>query len=1794
MLNSEANGQQDSFNCKKCAKEDTERMVQCDSCDGWFHYDCVGVDDSIEEMDWMCCSCTNAQKSKTLEISKQHNQKEPKSFDKAEGKVININDEISTMHLTNGNKNAKKGTPATCSATFAYQHDRSCLATQKICMSKQLNTEWPTTSARATADETIADKQKQLKLWMLEEQKKLDEQYLQKKFELMSFSDIQNYNSTPQNLRNAPTASQLAARQAIPRELPNFNGNPEEWPLFISAFENTTRIAGYSDEENLYRLQACLKGRAREIVKHKLLLPAMVPEIVKTLRMCFGRPDYILEVVVEKARKFPAPKENLRAMIDYGLLVQDICSVIESCHLDEHLSNPMLVKELVNKLSNHYKLSWAMHPKDQSKPALKVFSEWLYNIATAASEVVPYSSAATTASVNAHFPAELQKKQCFACTERDHKLPMCTKFKNMDLNEKWNLVKTEKLCRQCLNKHKQRCAQNKLCGVNDCRYKHHPLLHRHCNSTSVSFPTHHVPQNESIRSEAFNSHTNSDEYDRPFFRILPVSIHSENSSIDTFAFLDEGSSVTLLDKDLFESLQLKGVSDPLCLSWTGDTKRAEDGSMRTSLQITGTLNDKKYTLNNVRTVENLGLPTQTVNAQALIKKFPQLKGIPLQSYTNATPKLLIGSDNWHLAMPLKAREGKTWQPIASKSRLGWAVQGGSRYTQKHQFLNVHTCECQQRLIELHDEVKEHFSLEASETKSISSKEDTRALSILESTCKKRDAKFETGLLWKSDIVQLPESYNTAYRRLMCLRKKFRNDPGLEEAMQQQINNLISKGYARKLTKEESSVQNGKIWYLPIFIARNPNKPEKLRLVWDAAAKSQGVSLNNFLLSGPDLLNPLFDVLINFRVGRIAVCGDIAEMFHQINVQHEDMHVQRFLWKSRSDVLDQPSEYVMQALTFGMNCAPCIAHYVRNKNASEFQQTYPRAVEAITKYHYVDDFIDSVNSEEDAIELALQVKIIHSAASFHVRNWACNSKAVLSKVLDSQELDKKNISLCSTEKVLGMFWDSSADTFRYVFRFVKLQRNVILEEVTPTKREVLQVLMSIFDPMGYLLCYTISLKILLQDIWRSGIGWDEEVNEFLLPKWLDWKNIIQCITNLEIPRCFSPFYLEAKNVQLHTFADAGEYAYAAVSYLRFEYYDRIAVSLVAARSKVAPLSPLSIPRLELQAAVLAVRLCNKIAKALRISISKTLFWTDSKTVLQWLRMDPRKFQQFVMHRVGEILENSNPDQWNWVPSKSNPADLATKPLTQTNVDLWFNGPPYLKENVDSWPKSKTLTKVSDTDELKRPFFYIEKRENNDFMLNVEYFSDWRRLYRAVATFLLYIKRLYNIVKQKNHRIQLSSSFIADAKTILIKYAQQSEFSRDITQLTNKGLVEKSSKLIDLNPYIDREGLLRSRSRAEFLITEDVIVLPNKHHVTYLIVRNYHTKYHHVSHETVINTIRGKYYIPKLRILYKSVRKLCQFCRNKDVMPLVPQMAPLPRARLAAFQLPFTYVGIDYFGPFYVTVHRRKEKRWGVIFTCLTLRAVHIEVAHTLDASSCMLCLQNFMARRGTPREIYTDNGTNFRCAEKLLTEMQKRIDYTEIIRKYDDIKWFFNPPAAPHMGGAWERLVRSIKTILLAIFPSFNFNEETIRSSMCEVEFIINSRPLTFVSLESRDDEALTPNHLLIGSSGGQKPTGDPNSEIRQQWQQAQAFANHFWKRWVKEYAPNLSRRSKWFAKQRPIETGDVVIIVDENLPRNSWPKGIILSTIKASDGQVRRATVKTATGVYERPAAKIAVLDIGK
>ncbi|XP_062703145.1 uncharacterized protein LOC115264088 [Aedes albopictus] len=321
---------------------------------------------------------------------------------------------------------------------------------------------------------------------------------------------------------------------------------------------------------------------------------------------------------------------------------------------------------------------------------------------------------------------------------------------------------------------------------------------------------------------------------------------------------------------------------------------------------------------------------------------------------------------------------------------------------------------------------------------------------------------------------------------------------------------------------------------------------------------------------------------------------------------------------------------------------------------------------------------------------------------------------------------------------------------------------------------------------------------------------------------------------------------------------------------------------------------------------------------------------------------------------------------------------------------------------------------------------------------------------------------------------------------------------------------------------------------------------------LLLKDLHCKLLHANNEAVVNEARQRYYIAHLRTQVRRVSKECQMCKIRNAQPSIPRMAPLPSARLSSYVRPFTYCGLDYFGPLLVKVNRSHVKRWVAIFTCLTIRAVHVEVIHTLSTESCIKGVRRFISRRGSPAEIYSDNATCFHGADRLLREQINKGLAAEFTST--QTSWKFIPPGTPHMGGAWERLVRSIKVALATLQDgSQKLDDESLLTFLAEAEGIVNCRPLTYLPLDSIEQEALTPNHFLLGSSSGVRlpivQTDNEVSLLKGSWTAIQKYLDIFWRRWTREYLPTLTKRTKWFGDVKPVQPGDLVLIMD-------YPQGV--------------------------------------
>ena len=271
-------------------------------------------------------------------------------------------------------------------------------------------------------------------------------------------------------------------------------------------------------------------------------------------------------------------------------------------------------------------------------------------------------------------------------------------------------------------------------------------------------------------------------------------------------------------------------------------------------------------------------------------------------------------------------------------------------------------------------------------------------------------------------------------------------------------------------------------------------------------------------------------------------------------------------------------------------------------------------------------------------------------------------------------------------------------------------------------------------------------------------------------------------------------------------------------------------------------------------------------------------------------------------------------------------------------------------------------------------------------------------------------------------------------------------------------------------------------------------------------------------------------------------------------------------------------------------------WGCLFTCLTTRAVHLELAYGLDTDSFLCALDNFKACRGTPKIIYSDNGTNFVGAKRELAECLQRLDQSKIQGNLtlQEIEWKFNPPAAPHFGGSWERLFQSAKRALESVMHHQSFTDQSLSTALKQVEHLLNSRPLTYVSVDPTAPEPLTPHHLLLGRANPNIPPEifEPRDLNRKQrWRVVQAVAEQFWCRWMTEYLPGITERRKWTEENRNLSVGDIVLVIDSATPRGQWPLGLVKEVIAGVDGIVRSAVVRVRGTYLHRPAVKLCVLE---
>ncbi|XP_062709057.1 uncharacterized protein LOC134288379 [Aedes albopictus] len=494
-----------------------------------------------------------------------------------------------------------------------------------------------------------------------------------------------------------------------------------------------------------------------------------------------------------------------------------------------------------------------------------------------------------------------------------------------------------------------------------------------------------------------------------------------------------------------------------------------------------------------------------------------------------------------------------------------------------------------------------------------------------------------------------------------------------------------------------------------------------------------------------------------------------EMFHQVQIRPEDRQAQRYLWRDNPE--DSAQVFVMDVAIFGSTCSPCSTQYAKNANADEHAEEFPKAAVAIKENHYVDDYLDSVDSVDEAVQLAVDVKTVHERAGFQIRHWTSNSPDVLRRIGEQNTQEMKSFVMdkgSQQERILGMVWQSNEDVFSYTTTFRSELERLFDVAVIPTKREVLRLVVSLFDPLGLVASFVVEGKVIIQEIWRAKVGWDERIPAEILPRWQQWLEVLRSLDGVKIPRCYFPGYSKEAydSLELHVFVDASESAYATVGYFRIVDKGEVRCCLVGAKTKVAPLKQLSIPRLELQAATIGARLMKTITDNHTITIKRRVLWSDSRTVLSWLRSDQRRYRQFVAFRVTEILEETSIEDWRWVPSRQNVADEATKwgkSPSYHESSRWFKGPAFLHEDESQWPVEDAWVEECTTEELRN--VHVNVHISAEPAIQFQRFSKWERLVRVVA----YIRRFYNNCRCKRIGTMINMDVLSSEELTAAEYS-----------------------------------------------------------------------------------------------------------------------------------------------------------------------------------------------------------------------------------------------------------------------------------------------------------------------------------------------------------------------------------------------------------------------------------------
>ena len=1510
--------------------------------------------------------------------------------------------------------------------------------------------------------------------------------------------------------------------QAPTVELDVFSGNALDFEYFMTMFVEAVEKKISDPQSCLTRLLKYLDGEAKELVKGCIHLPPdeSFTRAKELLRRRYGDRNRIASQYMKELKNWPKLKSNDSSSFKkfHSFLLKFEASMKSHFIYNSPDVIQILLKKLPSYIQNRWNRQVLKIRKTGEEAQLSNFIQLVDEETTLVDDPL-FSHEALTESqddlkskTKSRYSSFLSKdetnvNQCPLCTSH-HDIEVCPQYLKLSVTERRRLLFQKHLCFCCLQPTSsihtaKTCDKRKTCST--CGKSHPTSLNGYVKKeslVSVKEPNSFV-NGCCLSSESFYSKFSSSIS----LCIVPVVLsHLSNPEIsfNTYALLDNGSQGTFIDIEFLEQIGIQGIQTSLSLK-TLHGERTEKCIAVDKLIVTSIQHNYSMQLPRVYSQKTIPVDINDIPSPEKLKRWKYLE--PIFNQLNSPPdgtkvSLLIGGNCPKALEPMQVIQSQDGGPYAFRSRLGWCISGpmdGLCYSKKCNAAAVQNEDyngCSTRLFPSPDVLRETAMKEMllamykhdfndlqspiNQDSKQYSLEEKQFLNMMEAECTMVDGHYVLPLPFRNTDIMMPNNKYQAIQRSVQLKSKLSKNPHMLKDYTDFMNELLEKNYA--IPVNDDNVRNGNVWYIPHHGVYHPKKPRKIRIVFDYSAKYKDIDLNSVLLQGPDLTNQLVGVLTRFREGRVAIVGDIEKMFYQVKVKPEHQDYLRFLWWPNGDFTQELAEFKMTVHLFGAVSSPSCANFALRRTSKQYGQNYDADVSStLLRNFYVDDMLKSAPNEFSALKLMKDVKELCNIGGFNLTKLGSNSRYVIAHIPEEGKMKgMKDIHLSSIlpiERVLGVSWCIESDVFKL---------RIVLQDVPLIRRGILSSISSIYDPLGFIAPVVLPAKRLLQGLTLNKKGWDESVSIEERQQWEKWRSELSFLDNIEIERSFHPRSFRGNIVDstLHHFSDASTIGYGQCSYLRtVNDNGEVNCTFLMGKSRVSPIKTMTIPRLELTAATTSIKVSNLLKQELDIVPSQEHYWTDSQVVLGYIHNKTRQFHTFVANRIESIHNSSDVNQWHYVKSEHNPADVASRGIHGSkfhNQSSWLKGPEFLWEKLEL-PNSESYNVTQEDPEVKQKKIVLLANPADSFLDNlVSRTNNWLKLKRITAF----------ILKWRHKDNQINVSEVERAGVCIIKLVRLQCFAETIlclkTQVRN---LKMRNKLVKLYPFVDDEGILRvgGRLQRSSLSFDSMhpIILPKNHPVSYMLITWYHQETSHSGRGTTLNQVRSAgYWVISANSMTRSIISKCVRCRMLRGKLGQQRMADLPIDRVSAAP-PFTYCGVDMFGPFSIKERRSVLKKYVGLFTCLASRAVHLESTGSMDSDSFILMLRCFIARRGPIRLMRSDNGTNFvgACNElqRGLKEMQDEKIREFLHKNGADFEWKRNPPHASHMGGAWERHIRSARSIFSSLLTTHghSLNDESFRTLLTEVEAIINSRPLTVDTLNDVNSPApLTPNHLL--------------------------------------------------------------------------------------------------------------------